>query len=43
VAAAIDGAVLVKRVQMEGSPKLPATEFVKQIFLKVGDRLGQYI
>ena len=39
--AAIDGVILVKRVQLSGSPKIGAAEFASQIGLKVGDRLGE--
>jgi methionyl-tRNA formyltransferase len=39
--AAIDGAILVKRVQPSGSAKTGAAEFTSQIGLKVGDRLGK--
>ena len=40
VVAATDGAILVKRVQVEGSPKIGAAEFAKQVGLKQGDTLG---
>ncbi len=40
VVEAIDGAILVKRVQVTGSLKIVATDFAAQINLKVGDRLG---
>jgi len=40
VVAATDGAILVKRVQVEGFPKLGATDFAGQRHLKAGDRLG---
>lgn len=40
VVAAADGAILIKRVQVEGSPKIEAADFVEQAGLKVGDRLG---
>ncbi|MFC1937891.1 methionyl-tRNA formyltransferase [Chloroflexota bacterium] len=36
---AADGAILVKRVQVEGAPKLGAAEFAEQVDLKAGDRL----
>jgi len=39
--AAVDGAILIKRVQMKGSPKIAAAEFAHQVQLKVGDRLGE--
>lgn len=39
--AAKDGNILVKRVQPEGLPKIASTEFVSQVKLKTGDRLGQ--
>ncbi len=41
VVVAINGALLVRRVQVEGSPKIVAPEFAKQVRLKVGDRLGE--
>ena len=40
VVAATDGAIVIKRVQIAGSPKIAAAEFVEQVGLKVGDRLG---
>jgi methionyl-tRNA formyltransferase len=40
VVAATDGAIHIKRVQVEGSPKIGAADFVKQTSLKVGDRLS---
>jgi len=40
VVAAADGAILIKRVQVEGSPKIGGADFVGQAGLKVGDRLG---
>ena len=39
--AAINGAILVKRVQVEGSAKIASPEFAEQAHLKVGDRLGE--
>ena len=39
--AAINGAILVKRVQVEGSAKIASPEFTKQSHLKVGNRLGE--
>ncbi len=39
--AAINGAILVKRVQVEGSAKIASPEFSKQVNLKVGGRLGE--
>jgi len=39
--AAINGAILVKRVQIEGSAKIASPEFTEQAHLKVGDRLGE--
>lgn len=39
--AAMNGVILVKRVQVEGSPKIAAAEFAEQVDLKVGDRLGE--
>jgi len=41
VVAAIKGAILIKWVQVEGSPKIGAPEFVEQVRLRVGDRLGE--
>lgn len=38
--AAIDGAILIKRLQPEGSPKIASFEFAEQLHLKVGDRLS---
>ena len=40
VVAATDGAILTRRVQVEGFPKIGAAEFAEQVGLKVGDRLG---
>ena len=40
VAAAADGAILIKRVQVKGSPKIGAVEFAGQLGLKAGDKLG---
>jgi len=40
VVAAADGATLIKRVQLEGFPKMGAAEFADQVGLTVGDRLG---
>jgi methionyl-tRNA formyltransferase len=40
--AAQGGAIVVKRVQPEGSPKLKAPEFTQAVALKVGDRFGQW-
>ncbi len=37
---ATDGVILIKRVQVEGSLKITATDFAEQTGLKVGDRLG---
>ena len=39
--AAMNGAVLIKRVQVEGAPKIAGVEFAEQVDLKVGDRLGE--
>jgi len=39
--AAINGAILVKRVQVEGFPKIASPGFIEQVHLKVGDRLGE--
>ncbi len=39
--AAINGAILVKRVQPAGSAKIASPEFAGQAPLKVGDRLGE--
>ena len=41
VVAAIKGAILIKRVQVAGSPKVGASEFTEQVGLRVGDRLGE--
>ncbi len=38
--AAADGAILIKRVQVKGSPKVGAVEFAGQVGLKAGDKLG---
>ena len=38
--AARGGAILIKRIQGEGSPKVAGWEFAKQSHLKVGDKLG---
>ena len=40
VVAAQGGAILVKRVQVAGAPKISASEFAEQAGLKPGDRLG---
>jgi len=40
VVAAQGGAIVMKRVQIKGSPKIDATEFARQVGLKAGDRLG---
>ena len=40
VVTATDGAILIKRVQVEGSPKIATADFAEQMGLKVGDRLG---
>ena len=40
VVATTDGAIVMKRVQIKGSPKIDATEFAGQVNLKAGDRLG---
>jgi len=42
VVAAPEGAILMKRVQIEGAPKIEAADFVKQAALKVEDRLGDH-
>ena len=39
--AAKDGAILVKRVQPEGSAKIAAPDFAEQVHLNVGDILGE--
>ncbi|MFC2035798.1 methionyl-tRNA formyltransferase [Chloroflexota bacterium] len=39
--AAVDGAILVKRVRLEGSPKIASPEFAKQVHVRVGDKLGE--
>lgn len=41
VVAAVNGAILAKRVQMEGSSKIASAEFAKQAGLKARDRLGE--
>jgi len=41
VVATINGAILVKRVQVEGSAKIAGSEFTEQVHLKVGNRLGE--
>jgi methionyl-tRNA formyltransferase len=41
VVAAVNGAILVKRVQMEGSSKIASAEFAKLAGLKAGDKLGE--
>ena len=41
VVVALDGAILVKRVRVEGSPKIGAPEFVERVGLRVGDKLGE--
>ncbi len=38
--AATGGATLIRRVQLEGFPKMGAAEFAEQVGLTVGDRLG---
>ncbi len=40
VVAATDGAILIKRVQVKGFPKIGAAEFAEQVGLKVRDKLG---
>ena len=40
VVAATDGAILIKRVQAKGFPKIGAAEFAEQLGLKAGDKLG---
>jgi len=40
VVAAINGAILIKRVQEQGLSKIAAAEFCSRADLKVGDRLG---
>jgi methionyl-tRNA formyltransferase len=40
IVAAQDGAILIKRVQPPGEPKMSAAEFAQQVGLKVGDKLG---
>ena len=39
--AATDGAIIIKRVQVKGSPKIGAAEFAGQAGLKAGGRLGE--
>ena len=41
VVAATDGAIVIKRVQVAGSPKIAAADFAAQVGLKAGDRLGE--
>ena len=41
VVAALDGSILVKRVQVPGSLKIASHEFARQVNIKAGDRLGQ--
>jgi len=41
VVAVINGAILVKRVQTEGSAKIASPEFIERAHLKVGDRLSE--
>jgi len=43
VVTATDGAILIKRVQVEGSPKIAAADFAEQTGLEVGDRLGNWV
>ncbi len=38
--AAVDGAILIRRVQVRGSPKIGASEFAEQMRLRVGGRLS---
>jgi len=40
VVTATNGAILIKRVQVEGSPKITAADFAEQMGLEAGDRLG---
>ena len=40
VVAAQSGSILIKRVQLEGLPKIGAAEFAEEVGLKVGDLLG---
>lgn len=42
VVAATEGAILIKRVQVEGSPKMEAADFVDRAGSKVGGRLGDH-
>jgi len=39
--AALDGAVLVKRVQVAGSPKIASPELMSQVNMKTGDQLDE--
>lgn len=39
--AAICGSILIKKIQIIGSPKISAVEFAVQTNLKVGDKLGE--
>ena len=40
VVAATEGAILIKRVQVKGFPKIGAVEFAGQLGLEAGDKLG---
>jgi len=40
VVAAAGGAIVVKRVQLPGAPKIEAADFAGQVGLKTGDKLG---
>jgi len=42
VVAAQGGAIVIRRVQAAGSPKVGAADFAKQVGLKAGDRLGDW-
>lgn len=39
--AATGGAILIKRLQAEGSPKVTGSEFAGQYHVRVGDKLGE--
>ena len=41
VVAAATGAIVVKRVQVAGSPKIASADFAEKVHLKVGDRIGE--
>jgi len=41
VVAGHDGAIMIERVQPDGASKVKASEYARQVDLKVGDRLGR--